>query len=231
MEEMLSIKQKIFMMQKIKIVFAGNSQVWGQGARGWKDALPDIQQGEIRRLPNHVPSCVRMLERHLQEIRGVEKETIVINGAVGSTPTNQYYEKYFREMVLDHAPDIVPMMFAINDWIRDRNISLEQYRRNLIRMIEDLHDIGAHIIMITQSPVLGSQFSKDHYYPDYIDVFRKVAQAYPRIKLADANLYMQRFLSDGIFEQNAEWLYEDAFHCNQVGQFIYLKVCMEAMGI
>lgn len=228
---MFTIKEKIFLLDKLTVAFAGDSQLWGQGARGWKEAMPDVRTGEIRRLPKSVPTCTAMLEKHLTDIRGADKETTVINGAVGSTPTDKYYELYFKEMVLNNKPDIVIMMHGINDWLFDRNVSVEDFRKNLIRMIDELNKCGASVVMMTQSPILGSKYSGEHYYEDYIETFRQVAKSDSRIKLADANMYMHKFLNDGDFEQNSKWLYEDNWHCSQLGQFIYLKSCTDAMGI
>jgi GDSL-like Lipase/Acylhydrolase. len=228
---MLSIKEKIFQLENLKIVFSGDSQTWGQGARGWKEAMPDVRQGELRRLPKSVPTCASMLERHLTELRGADKETIVVNSGVGSTAVNNYYDNYFKSMVLDEKPDIVIMMHGINDWLSDRDVSLELFRKNLILMKEELKNIGASVVMMSQSPVMGNPFSGDHFYDDYINEFRKVSLSDPFIRFADANILFKKFLSDGDYDQNVKWLYEDNFHCTQLGQYIYLKACTEAMGI
>lgn len=227
--DMLTIKEKIFTLDKLIVIFVGDSQFWGQGARGWKASMPDFKVGETRRLPKSVPTCASMLEKHLSEIRGPEKETIVINSAVGNTPTDKYFELYFKKMVLDNKPDIVIMMHAINDWLYDRNVSIECFRKNLVNMIDELHQTDTSVVMISQSPILGNKYSGENYYEDYITTFRQVAQSDSHIKFADANKYMQKFLSDGNFEQNSKWLYEDNWHCTQLGQFIYLKACTDAM--
>ena len=133
--------------------------------------------------------------------------------------------------MLAHKPDVVIMMSAINDWLRDRDVSLDDYRIGLTQMINDAHAQGGEFVMITESPILGTQFSEEHYYDDYIVVSRQVALANPRVRLADANQRMKNWLSDGDYRANTELLYEDNWHASQLGQFIYLRVITDAMGL
>lgn len=228
---MALLKEKIIFQQHLTVVFAGDSQVWGQGAAGWRKAMPDFKAGELRRLPDTVPSFVAMFKRYLGETRGDERESIVINSGVGSTPVYKYYECYWSKMVIAHKPDIVIIMSAINDWIHGDASGLDNYRRMLAKMTEELFSAGSEVVMVTESPILGAQYNGYHYYDDYIDAFRKAALANPRILLADANRRMKVFLADGDFEHNSRILFEDKWHVSQVGHFIYLKAITDAIGI
>lgn len=226
-----SLRERVLTGQKLTVVCAGDSQVWGQGAAGWKQAMPDCVAGEPRRLPGSVPCFASMLGRCLREMRGSQKETAVINSGMGSTPVPKYLESFWDGMVMAHRPDVVILMSAINDWIEDRRVSLPDYRRALTRMADDVFAMGGELVMVTESPILGDQFSGEHYYDDYIGAFRQVAQANSRIRLADANLRMKAFLAEGDFEVNAQILYEDNWHVSQTGQFIYLKAVTDALGL
>jgi hypothetical protein len=122
-------------------------------------------------------------------------------------------------------------MSAINDWIHGDASGLDNYRRMLAKMTEELFSAGSEVVMVTESPILGAQYNGYHYYDDYIDAFRKAALANPRILLADANRRMKVFLADGDFEHNSRILFEDKWHVSQVGHFIYLKAITDAIGI
>ena len=91
---MTALGKRLLAQQSLTVVCAGNSQAWGQGARGWQQALPDFVSGETRRLPEYVPSFVSLLRGYLQDLRVPDKDTRVINAGVGSTATNKYYALY-----------------------------------------------------------------------------------------------------------------------------------------
>lgn len=227
----MTIKEKVLGKESLTVVVQGDSHFWGQGSRGWHEAMPDARCGETRRLPDSVPTCSAMLASCLRDIRGPQKQTQVINSAVGSMPTDKYMQLYFQEWVLDKHPDIVLMMHGINDWIADRKVSRLDFRKNIVSMIQRLFESGAGVILVTQAPVLGNQFSDDNFYQDYIDTVYQIARADARISLADAAALIRAFMSDGDFQQNAQWMYEDCWHCSQMGQFLYLKACTQAMGL
>ena len=225
------IKNKIINQQKLTIVCAGDSQVWGQGAEGWRQAMPDFTVGELRRLPDSVPCFVSMLGWLFRKIRGSGKETRMINSGVGSTSTRKYMEYFWNDMVLSYKPDIVVIMSAINDWIENRNVGLNEYRMLLSKMSEDVFAIGGEVVMIVESPVQGAQYSGEHNYEDYIAVSRQVAFANPRIRLADSNQHMKKFLVNGDIQENAKFLFEDRLHVTQIGHFIYLKDVTDALDL
>lgn len=228
---MTALRQRLLTQPKLTVVCAGDSQVWGQGARGWQQALPDFVAGEMRRLPEEVPGFVSLLRRYLLDLRGPDKDTRVINSGVGSTATKKYYAIYWQSMVLAHKPDVVIIMSAINDWLYDRDVSLDDYRKLLSQMINDVHAQDGEVVMVTESPILGTQFSEEHFYDDYIAVCRQVALANPRVRLADANQRMKDWLTQGDYQANTELLYEDNWHVSQLGQSIYLKAITDAIGL
>jgi lysophospholipase L1-like esterase len=228
---MADIRQRILTQPNLTVVCAGDSQVWGEGARGWLPAMPDVVAGDMRRLPESVPSFVALLSRSFRDLRPPDSKTLVINSGVGSTAVTKYYTQFWLPMVLAHQPDVVVVMSAINDWLYDRNVSLADYRRTLTQMINDVHQQGAEFVLLTESPILGTQFSENHYYDDYIALSRQVAQANPRVLLADANQRMKDWLAAGDYERNAAWLYEDNWHVTQLGQLIYFKTITDTLGL
>jgi len=228
---MNEIKQQILTQANLTVVCAGDSQTWGQGAAGWRRAMPDFIVGEKRRLPDSVPSYVAMLGRYLAQVRAMEMTTKVINSGVGSTSAQEYSQRYWQDMVLVHKPDVVTLMFAINDWIRARDNGLSEYTKVVSQMANDVFNSGGQVIMITQSPILGRQYNGKQHYDEYIEACRQVARADARIRLADANLRMKAFLADGDANANSDCLYEDKWHVAQAGHFIYLKTVTDVMGL
>lgn len=227
---MSTLRERLANSPQLTVVCAGDSQVWGQGAAGWKQALPDFAAGELRRLPDTVPCFASMLGQYLALLRG-DRQTSVINSGVGSTSVPCYLDHYWQEWVLSHKPDVVVFMSSINDWIADRKVSIDQYRRSLTELADDVFAMDSELVLVTESPILGSQYSGDHFYEDYINACRQVAQASPRIRLADANLRMKVFLADGDPAENARILFADGWHVSQAGHLIYLKTITDTLGL
>ncbi len=122
------------------------------------------------------------------------------------------------------------MMHAINDWLEDRHVDLDTYRHILHKMVDEAHDIQCDVVMMTESPILGSQYSGDHYYEHYIDAFRQVAESYPDVYLADANKMIKNSLLNGDPAYNARTMFDNNWHVSQIGHFIYLKAITNALG-
>jgi acyl-CoA thioesterase-1 len=57
-----------------------------------------------------------------------------------------------RSLVLNHQPDLVILMFGINDC--NYGMKLEIYRKNFIRMIEEIREAGAFPVILTPTPIL-----------------------------------------------------------------------------
>lgn len=222
------LREFISTKRELLIVFAGDSHTWGQGADGWSEALkPGFVAGEWRRLPESVPCFARLFHDHLKKLRSAPLETYAINSGYGCASTRIYLENYWLHAVQAYRPDIVVLEFAINDWISSNDVSVGDFEKNLNIMISKCCDMGSIPILLTVSPINGSQWSGEHYYQDYINCMLSVAKDRPEAVLADANGLMSRCLAQ--LGSHSSLLFYDDWHVNQKGQELYCQALAEAI--
>ncbi len=93
--------------------------------------------------------------------------------------------------VLDHHPDLVVIEFSCNDvrWEPDKRVELDQFKTNLLEMVQQIKGVGAEIIITTPSPIVDAfhpySLGIDYYDPwggcnnalmEYDASIRKVAE-------------------------------------------------------
>lgn len=221
------IKSTINDKDELLIIFAGDSHTWGQGADGAEDALspPPVLGGEIRRLPHSIPCFASLFEDYVKVYRK-DKKTQVLNFGFGCASTRKYLAQYWEQAVEKFAPDIVVIAFAINDWLVDPvspdDISIEEFKDNINEMIDRAKTLGTIPVLLTISPIRGSQYSNGHFYKDYIEAIRKIFATRDDVLLADANAVMA--------EVNQDLFYDD-WHVNQKGHDIYFKTLKKTIKI
>jgi len=232
MDIKLKAKDIIFNKDELLTIFAGDSHTWGQGADGWETALkPSYVQAELRRLPEYIPSFVNLYSRYIQNLRKDKPATYVINSGYGCASTKKYLKDFWYQAVEIYKPDIIVLEFAINDWLEDRQVSLAEFEANLNTMIDRSNEIAAIPILLSVSPILGTLYSGDHYYQDYIDITRKIGCTRKDVLFADANKIMNDFLDKGDSKKNEAELFYDDWHVAQKGQELYLEAIISALGI
>lgn len=96
----------------------------------------------------------------------------VVNAGIGGTTTRDALERLDRD-VGTYSPDLVVIQFGINDsWIdadegrREPRLTRDEYRENLRRLVRQLVDGGAQVVLVTPNPMRWSD-------PYYMDVFQK----------------------------------------------------------
>lgn len=223
-------KSTISDKDELLIVYAGDSHTWGQGADGWELSMkPSFVQADLRRLPEHIPSFAVLFFDYLKHLRKGKVGTYSINSGYGCASTKKYLKDFWYQAVEIYKPDIVVLEFAINDWLEDREVSLEEFENNLNIMIDKTNEIGAVPILLSVSPILGSLYSGNHFYQDYIDTTRKVANSRNDLLFADANKLMNDFLNSGDRKENETALFYDNWHVAQKGQELYLDALIKAL--
>lgn len=119
------------------------------------------------------------------------KDVKVINAGIGAHTTAMAMGR-FQKDVLDAKPDVVVIMFGINDSAVDvwkdppadkPRVSLADYRKNLTEMIELLKKQGARVVLMTPNPLHWSAttlklYGKPPYKPDDVDGFNLVLRDY-----------------------------------------------------
>lgn len=119
------------------------------------------------------------------------KDVKIINAGVGGNTTKMAQARFEKD-VLSVKPDVVVIMFGINDAAVDvwkdppadkPRVSLEDYRRNLTEMIRDLKEQGARVVLMTPNPIYWSEttlrlYGKPPYQPDDVDGFNVLLRDY-----------------------------------------------------
>lgn len=158
---------------------------------GGRRAYTDVLQHEMLR---HFPS----------------KDVVAMNAGVSGNTTVNALERIDRD-VLAHKPDLVTVMFGLNDMTR---VPLEEYRVNLKSISERCRAAGAEVILCTPNNVVDTPDRPTEKLLQYVGVVREVA-AELNTPLADC---YARF--DTIREEKPKWwsyLMSDEIHPNMFG--------------
>jgi len=91
--------------------------------------------------------------------------TLVINAGVSGSNTRTAMER-LKSDVCDHDPFLVVIQFGINDsWVDNdienasSRIPLEEYSKNINKMISRINSMGARLILMTPNPI-GNIYEK-----------------------------------------------------------------------
>ena len=158
----------------------------------------------------------------------------IINAGIGGNTTADGIKR-FEADALANKPDIVTLMFGVNDAamlsfpefkpIPGPRVPLAQYRKNLAEMIHRARRTGARVILMTPCP-MGNKYFNKHLEPykshDKNYVLRSYARAAREItaelgvELVDV---WTRFLQEGMNE-----LLPDGVHPNPRGHEVIAKM-------
>lgn len=149
----LKIRQKLAMGQPIRVVCFGDSVTGVYYHTGSRRAYTDMVGIALRRL---APAA----------------EVTMINAGISGHTTVNGLARLERD-VLSHHPDLVTIMFGLNDMTR---VPLEEYRSNLKEMITRCRAIGAEVVLATPNNVLDSEGRPTAKLVEYCDVMRAVGR-------------------------------------------------------
>ena len=130
-----------------------------------------------------------------------------------------------KKDVLDHKPDLVTVMFSLNDMTRGQ--SLSTFESQLLDIIKQCQDIGAAVLLCTPNSVMDTPRRPTAKLEEYVATIRKIAKQH-NLPLADcyAAYQMQR-------EKDAwEWsmLMSDEIHPNMCGHKLIAETIAEAIS-
>ena len=153
----------------------------------------------------------------------------VINSGVGSCPVKRYYEEFWYDHVAQVEPAvIIAEAHTINDWLTGE--TLEEYRYNLVELLNRYKALGAKVVLLTVSPILGQQFVTENSvsYSDYVEVSRQAAID-TGTKVCDANAIISLCLNGLDEKASSDYLFEDDWHPNERGHAIYAEVIKQVI--
>jgi lysophospholipase L1-like esterase len=110
-----------------------------------------------------------MLGIALQRISGAANVEMINAGISGHTTVNAL-SRIDRDVLL-HKPDLVTVMFGLNDMAR---VSLEDYRANLKTIVEKCRAIGSEVVLETPNNVINTSSRPIEKLIRYCDVVRAV---------------------------------------------------------
>ncbi len=119
------------------------------------------------------------------------KDVKIINAGIGGHTTKNGAARLKKD-VLDAKPDVVVVMFGINDAAVDvwrkvpadkARVSLADYRKNITEMIQLLKKQGVRVVLMTSNPIHWADktrelYGKPPYQPDDVDGFNVILRDY-----------------------------------------------------
>lgn len=90
-----------------------------------------------------------MVKLALQQTQ-LNANVIAVNAGISGNTTANALDRIERD-VLSHEPDVVTVMFGLNDMVR---VPLEQFRANLVKIIEQCRGVGAEVLLCTPNSVI-----------------------------------------------------------------------------
>jgi lysophospholipase L1-like esterase len=100
--------------------------------------------GGRRAYPEMVPLALQQVYPNAQ--------LTLINAGISGNSTIDALKRLDKD-VLDHRPDLVTVMFGLNDMVR---VPLDDYRANLKTIIEKCRGVGAEVLLCTPNAVMDS---------------------------------------------------------------------------
>lgn len=149
----LTVRKKLLSGEPVKVVCFGDSVTGVYYHSGSRRAYTDMLGIALRRVSGNT---------------NVE----MINAGISGHTTVNALSRIDRD-VLAHKPDLVTVMFGLNDMTR---VSLDDYKANLKTIIEKCRGVGAEVVLATPNNVINTSSRPTDKLVKYCDVVREVAQ-------------------------------------------------------
>jgi lysophospholipase L1-like esterase len=113
-----------------------------------------------------------MLGLALRRVAGEDSPVEMFNAGISGHTTNNALDRIERD-VLQHKPDLVTVMFGLNDMTR---VPLEDYGRNLRTIVEKCRATGAEVILCTPNNVIDTPGRPADTLIEYCDAVRTIGR-------------------------------------------------------
>jgi acyl-CoA thioesterase-1 len=154
-----------------------------------------------------------------QELSRSGRPVEVVNAGIGGNTTEDGLKR-FQTDVLDHKPNVVVLMFGLNDsWIdagkSESRLTVHEYRANLDTMLELLSGHGIKAVLMTPNPALAPTYGAERNATlrPYVDVVRQLARHH-ELPLVD----VYQHFAELALEREINSLFTDDMHPNPAGQ-------------
>jgi acyl-CoA thioesterase-1 len=152
--------------------------------------------------------------------------TIVVNSGVGGHTTADALKR-FQSDVLAHRPQLVVIMFGLNDsWIDEgkttSRLTVDEYTENLKEMLSYLRIKDIRAILMTPNPVVAPTYppERNRTLSPYVKAVRELARQ-KKIPLVDVYARFGELALEGV---NLNSLYTDAMHPNPKGHQVLAEM-------
>lgn len=159
--ELSAVRQKLAMKQPVKIVCLGDSVTGIYYHTGGRRAYPE------------------MLEIALRQV-APEAEISVINAGISGNSTIDALKRLQKD-VLDHRPDVVTVMFGLNDMAR---VPKPDFQANLEQIIAQCRGVNAAVILCTPNGVINTSGRPIDKLLEYNNVLKEVGRQ-QRVPVSD----------------------------------------------
>ena len=156
----------------------------------------------------------------------------VINAGVGGNTSGQGVAR-LEDDVLSHGPNLVVFFFGTNDSRRDaphKQLTPEQYRTNLVTIVDRCRQSGAKVIIGVSPPIVASAYFQRHPetnyaavggFTAYVEKFRDAARSVGKeknIPVVDLGELLKKY---------PDWVSEDGVHPTPKGNKILAQLIAE----
>jgi lysophospholipase L1-like esterase len=150
-----------------------------------------------------------MLGLALEQARPGAKITVINAGISGHSTIDAL--KRLQKDVLDHKPDLVTVMFGLNDMVR---VPMGDYKANLKSIVESCRGSGAEVLLCTPNAVIDSGGRPNARLVEYCHAMKEVGK---ELKVSVCDCYVAH--TDLRDRDPAAWrlMMSDAIHPNMDG--------------
>lgn len=187
----LTTRKKLLSGKPVKVVCFGDSVTGVYYHSGSRRAYTDMLGIALRRASGNA---------------NVE----MINAGISGHTTVNALSRIDRD-VLAHKPDLVTVMFGLNDMTR---VSLKDYRANLKTIIEKCRGVGAEVVLATPNNVVDTPGRPTEKLIQYCDVVREVGIEL-NVPVCDAYRQLNAVRANAAFDWRI--LMSDSIHPNMAG--------------
>jgi lysophospholipase L1-like esterase len=187
----LETRQKLFAGETVRVVCFGDSVTGVYYHTGSRRAYTDMLGIALGRVGSHA-------------------KVEMINAGISGHTTADGLARIDRD-VLRHKPDLVTVMFGLNDMTR---VPLDQYRENLKEIVTKCRGVGSEVILATPNNVISTSGRPTEKLIQYCDVVREAAQEM-NVPVCDAYRELDAVRAHDAFDWRL--LMSDAIHPNMDG--------------
>ncbi len=145
----------------------------------------------------------------------------VINAGISGHTTRDALARIDKD-VLAHKPDLVTVMFGLNDMTR---VPLPEYRDNLKQIIKRCRDAGAEVLLCTPNSVYDSKSRPIKKLEQYVTAVKQVAQM-EQVPVADCYAAYESLRERDAFAWSS--LMSDEIHPNLDGHKLIAEEIVQA---